>query len=198
MVRTVYKIPYLLILLIFSPVASVVQAEVGGVTTYDCTAAGGLTRQIKSEEHCEAERLATPGMDACRVTYVKEGVSEILWRARNNAAFCYPKVQNLVSTLEASGFSCTGEDKHISCDDSDKSAESADFVGTMPEPPPPEKTSNSGPGAITITPSEPSEELDPFPQLLRETYFSAVTGIERDYFVYLPVDFQEREHWPAR
>ena len=32
----------------------------------------------------------------------------------------------------------------------------------------------------------------PEPQLLRETYFSEVTGSERDYFVYLPAGFSTR------
>lgn len=35
------------------------------------------------------------------------------------------------------------------------------------------------------------------PQLLRESYFSEVTGTERDYFVYLPSAFSTREEWPV-
>ena len=34
-------------------------------------------------------------------------------------------------------------------------------------------------------------------QLLRETYQSEVTGTERDYFIYLPNDFDERKRWPV-
>ena len=35
------------------------------------------------------------------------------------------------------------------------------------------------------------------PQLLRESYFSEVTGKERDYFVYLPSEFSTRNDWPV-
>ena len=35
------------------------------------------------------------------------------------------------------------------------------------------------------------------PQLLRESYFSEVTGSERDYFVYLPNEFSGRDAWPV-
>lgn len=35
------------------------------------------------------------------------------------------------------------------------------------------------------------------PRLLRESYFSEVTGQERDYFVYLPDEFSTREEWPV-
>lgn len=35
------------------------------------------------------------------------------------------------------------------------------------------------------------------PQLLRESYFSDVTGSERDYFVYLPSGFSSRDKWPV-
>lgn len=35
------------------------------------------------------------------------------------------------------------------------------------------------------------------PRLLRETYFSEVTGSERDYFVYLPSEFATRDQWPV-
>lgn len=35
------------------------------------------------------------------------------------------------------------------------------------------------------------------PQLLRETYFSKVTGSERDYFVYMPHEFSSRDEWPV-
>lgn len=35
------------------------------------------------------------------------------------------------------------------------------------------------------------------PQLLRESYFSEVTGEERDYFVYLPGNFLARDAWPV-
>ena len=34
-------------------------------------------------------------------------------------------------------------------------------------------------------------------QLLRESYFSEVTGKERDYFVYLPSDYSTRDEWPV-
>lgn len=35
------------------------------------------------------------------------------------------------------------------------------------------------------------------PQLVRESYFSEVTGLERDYYVYLPRDFTGRKRWPV-
>ena len=35
------------------------------------------------------------------------------------------------------------------------------------------------------------------PQLLRETYYSDLTKLERDYFVYLPADFSTRQAWPV-
>lgn len=35
------------------------------------------------------------------------------------------------------------------------------------------------------------------PQLLRETYESEVTRLERDYFVYLPAGFADRRQWPV-
>lgn len=35
------------------------------------------------------------------------------------------------------------------------------------------------------------------PRLLRETYVSEVTKLERDYYVYLPAGFAARERWPV-
>ena len=35
------------------------------------------------------------------------------------------------------------------------------------------------------------------PQLLKETYFSEATGKERDYRVYLPDGFEDRDKWPV-
>jgi predicted peptidase len=35
------------------------------------------------------------------------------------------------------------------------------------------------------------------PQLVRESYFSEITGLERDYYVYLPKDFSEQRQWPV-
>lgn len=35
------------------------------------------------------------------------------------------------------------------------------------------------------------------PQLIREPYFSEVTGNEHDYFVYLPSEFSARSDWPV-
>ncbi len=35
------------------------------------------------------------------------------------------------------------------------------------------------------------------PQLLRESYFSEVTGTERDYFVHLPREFSNADEWPV-
>ena len=35
------------------------------------------------------------------------------------------------------------------------------------------------------------------PQLLRESYFSEITGRERDYYVYLPRDFSGQPRWPV-
>lgn len=35
------------------------------------------------------------------------------------------------------------------------------------------------------------------PQLLRETYASEVTGQDRDYFVFLPANFAEKDMWPV-
>lgn len=190
--------------------ANAVTAEESGLTTYECTAAGGLTRQIRSEEHCLAERDAGAGQDACRVDYTKDGVTEILWRAGNDPSFCYPRVRDLISTLEASGFTCTGTDGHIECDD-------ADAVDDLA--PAPVESTDSRPGSITITPSAPSAPptqsgavspspspppvsditapSERVPQLLRETYLSDVTSLERDYFVYLPGNFSERENWPV-
>lgn len=46
---------------------------------------------------------------------------------------------------------------------------------------------------LPVTAPASSEE----PQLLRETYFSNATGHERDYFVYLPADFSQRQSWPV-
>lgn len=169
-------------------------AEEGGVTRYECTA-GELTRQIKSEEHCLAERQETPGLDACRVEYTKDGVTEVLWRARHDPYYCYPKVRNLLSSLEASGFTCTGTDGHVECDDE---------VAVLEPAPASEPSTSGGPGSITITPSSPPEPAaaarpsdDGEPQLLRETYFSDITKFERDYFVYLPGNFSARKNWPV-
>ena len=35
------------------------------------------------------------------------------------------------------------------------------------------------------------------PDLIRESYFSEVTGAERDYFVYLPAEFSQHSSWPV-
>lgn len=164
-----YKV-YLAVCLCCLLVTGSALAEEGGPTYYEC-AAGNITRQIKSEEHCLAERQATPGLDACRVEYTKDGVTEILWRARHDPSYCYPRVRSLVSSLEESGFSCTGVDRHIECGDVVAGAEEA--------------------AAAT----EPGDDNPP--QLLRETYFSDATQSERDYFVYLPGDFKDEDAWPV-
>lgn len=52
---------------------------------------------------------------------------------------------------------------------------------------------------LLVAGCNPPQEVEPKsePQLLRETYHSAMEDAERDYFVYLPPDFEKQDKWPV-
>jgi len=115
---------------------------------YECTAEDGSTRRIEIEVDCSNRQPLPVGRDACRVEYTRDGNTEVLWRARNDPSFCRPKVEDLVGKLEDSGFTCTAMGGSL-CDDS---------VALVAPPPKSVSATDSGPGRITITPSNRSSK----------------------------------------
>lgn len=140
--------------------------------SYDCAAADGSTRQIESETYC-ADEQPPPGQDACRVDYTKDGNTEILWRARNDPSYCGPKLRNLISELEASGFSCTVSGGPL-CDQDIAAVESS---------PPIAKTSNGDRGRISITPSTSSNNRPQANEIKRVSGFDGPVSV-RDYLTF--------------
>ena len=49
---------------------------------------------------------------------------------------------------------------------------------------------------VSTGPLLPAAELSA-PELKRISYLSAATGLERDYYVYLPEGFAQKDHWPV-
>ncbi|MGI9232154.1 MAG: hypothetical protein ACR2RD_00850 [Woeseiaceae bacterium] len=66
----------------------------------------GLERTIVLHEQ---DATGQDGEFACWVIYTKEGVTETLWRAKNNPDYCAPKVSALIERLQSAGFTCITE-----------------------------------------------------------------------------------------
>lgn len=56
------------------------------------------------------------GAYACRVTYIKNGAMETLWRANNDREYCYPRAEALAKELEDAGFYCMPTDAQNECE----------------------------------------------------------------------------------
>lgn len=67
----------------------------------------GQERAIELYERGSEDR---DGELSCWVVYTKDGASEVLWQAKNNADYCQPKALSLVARLESAGFACTASD----------------------------------------------------------------------------------------
>ena len=50
--------------------------------------------------------------------------------------------------------------------------------------------------AVALGPAAPAGDLSA-PELKRVSYQSAATGLERDYYVYLPEGFAQKDKWPV-
>ncbi|MDH3305251.1 MAG: hypothetical protein OEM50_08935 [Gammaproteobacteria bacterium] len=95
-------------------------AELRPVKAWQCTAAAAETRsgtegvpdreiilfEYRSPDNCLNDAQPPIGANVCRADYTKDGVTETLWRARNNRDYCRPRAENLVQGLDATGFYC--------------------------------------------------------------------------------------------
>lgn len=153
--------------------AQLATAEDGVQLSYDCTAADGSTRQIKSSAYCSAERPLPSGQDACRVEYTKDGSTEVLWRARNDPSYCQPKVEELVGKLEDSGFSCAVTGGPL-CDDS------VALAAPRPKEVP---ATDPGRGTISITPSNRSSNRSQDKDIKRQYEIDHPTSV-RHYLTF--------------
>jgi len=66
---------------------------------------------------CDKRVRSPEGQYACRVIYRKDGGSEVLWLAKNDADYCEPKAQALIVKLQQAGFECEVTDVSDRCED---------------------------------------------------------------------------------
>ena len=91
-------------------------------STWTCTS-GDFERKItlfKDNDSVQDPARVSGNAYACRVTYTKNGESEVLWLARNDPDYCEPKVLALVGKLQAAGFQC--EKSAVPIDSADRSS----------------------------------------------------------------------------
>lgn len=81
-------------------------AAEGSERLWQCSS-HGHERAIELYERGDERREGEP---SCWVVYTKDGASEVLWQAKNNADYCRPKALSLVARLESAGFACTASD----------------------------------------------------------------------------------------
>ena len=62
-------------------------------------------REIKTYVSNAPQGDAEEGL-SCRVDYIKNGATRIVWSSRSNRSFCDGKAAKLAARLEASHFSC--------------------------------------------------------------------------------------------
>jgi hypothetical protein len=83
------------------------QAEVDSSQSFICQQADTI-REV-------AVNYPTQSPVPCEVTYSKEGIEQILWTAQHEENYCESQAQQLMMTLEDSGWSCSqGNDAVVS------------------------------------------------------------------------------------
>lgn len=85
-----------------------VNSEEGATSIWRCEA-GAFEREITLTQG--GPEAQTGLMDqanglACHVVYTKNGITEMLWQARNDPDFCRPRVLALIEKLRNAGFTC--------------------------------------------------------------------------------------------
>jgi hypothetical protein len=138
-------------------------AELRPVKAWQCTAAAPDTRsgtegapdreiilfEYRSPDNCLSVAQPPIGANVCRADYTKDGVTETLWRARNNRDYCRPRVENLVQELDMAGFFCAS----IKIEECEGQAEvAADSV--------PFESSQPAPQAAPVSETEPARKTD--------------------------------------
>lgn len=123
---------------LFEPAA----AELRPVKAWQCSVAAPDTRsgaegapdreivlfEYRSPGNCLSIAQPPIGANVCRADYTKDGVTETLWRARNNRDYCRPRAENLVQELDAAGFNCAS----IRIEECEGQAEAAAVSETEP------------------------------------------------------------------
>lgn len=83
---------------------------------------GSSRLHVEREIQLYEERAFSSGADspwqqqrlekyACRVDYLKDGLTQVLWYARYEPSYCRAKAKQLVRKLEANGLTCRAFDK---------------------------------------------------------------------------------------
>ena len=87
--------------------ASIAQAEDDWTTTRESFICRSSTevREIKTyvSNSPDGDRSAVHG---CRVDYIKDGTTQIIWVSRTSRSFCNGKASQLAAKLTAGNFSC--------------------------------------------------------------------------------------------
>jgi hypothetical protein len=107
------------ILTLCLPVQSVADLNVAG--GYKCTISSSTEKREILEYLYEpvcGNNLSPPsGVEACRVDYVKNGSTKVLWRAYNDYGYCFPRAEAFANELRELGWTCDGFDGYSPCFD---------------------------------------------------------------------------------
>ncbi len=148
--------------MLFEPAA----AELRPVKAWQCTVAAPDTRsraegapdreiilfEYRSPDNCLSIAQPPVGANVCRADYTKDGVTETLWRARNNRDYCRPRAENLVQELDAAGFYCAS----IRIEECEGQAEVAAASEPVEKTPP-------TPEAAAVSETEPTRKAEARP-----------------------------------
>ncbi len=99
---------WLIMMTALAPSAALVRAEEGdwmnSRESYLCKSSDEV-REIRT--YVRAAPAGSAGATAaCRVDYLKGGVTRTLWSAHGGRAYCVDRAAQLLATLEASHFAC--------------------------------------------------------------------------------------------
>jgi hypothetical protein len=90
--------------------------------------------EYRSPENCLDDALPPDGTHICRGDYTKDGVTETLWRARNNRDYCRPRAEALVQDIDTAGFFCRTLDIEGCEGPADSQGDASPVVDAQPVP----------------------------------------------------------------